>query len=84
MRRSMRSPASARPRADLGRIRTPVFMLQAAATTPFDMQEALAAFGELRGLRRIDWATSAMYPSSNPPAEQPYYFGQSGCGSTDS
>ncbi len=63
-------------RADLGRIRTPVFMLQGRRDYAFDMQEALAAFGRLRGPKRIYLGGLGHAPSANPPAEQPYYFGQ--------
>ncbi|HKI23588.1 MAG TPA: CocE/NonD family hydrolase [Gaiellaceae bacterium] len=63
-------------RADLGRIRTPVFMLQGRRDYAFDMQEALAAFGRLRGPKRMYLGDLGHAPSANPPAEQAYYFGQ--------
>ena len=47
-------------RADLGRIRTPVFMLQGRRDYAFDMQEALSAFGRLRGPKRIYLGGSGM------------------------
>ena len=51
-------------------------MLQGRRDYAFDMQEALAAFGRLRGPRRIYLGDLGHAPSANPPAEQPYYFGQ--------
>ena len=63
-------------RADLDRIRTPVFMLQGRRDYAFDMQEALTAFGRLRGPKRIYLGDLGHAPSANPAAEQPYYFGQ--------
>jgi predicted acyl esterase len=63
-------------RGDLGRIRTPVFMLQGRRDYAFDMQEALAAFGRLRGPKRIYLGGLGHAPAPNPAAEQPYYFGQ--------
>jgi predicted acyl esterase len=63
-------------RADLARIRTPVFMLQGRRDYAFDMQEALSAFGRLRGPKRIYLGGLGHAPSANPPAEPPYYYGQ--------
>ena len=63
-------------RADLGKIRTPVFMLQGRRDYAFDMQEALTAFNRLRGPRRLYLGDLGHAPASNPAAEQPYYYGQ--------
>jgi predicted acyl esterase len=68
--------ASRSVRADLARIRTPVFMLQGRRDYAFDMQEALSAFGRLRGPKRIYLGGLGHAPSANPAAEKPYYFGQ--------
>ena len=63
-------------RSELGKIRTPVFMLQGRRDYAFDMQEALAAFSRLRGPRRLYLGDLGHSPATNPTAEQPYYFGQ--------
>lgn len=63
-------------RPELGKIRTPVFMLQGRRDYAFDMQEALAAFSRLRGPRRLYLGDLGHSPATNPTAEQPYYFGQ--------
>lgn len=63
-------------RADLAKIRTPVFMLQGRRDFAFDMQEALAAFARLRGPKRLYVGDLGHTPATNPVAEQTYYFGQ--------
>lgn len=63
-------------RPELAKIRTPVFMLQGRRDFAFDMQEALSAFTRLRGPKRLYLGDLGHPPSSNPAAEQPYYFGQ--------
>ncbi len=63
-------------RADLGKIRTPVFMLQGRRDYAFDMQEALSAFGRLSGPKRLYVGDLGHPPATNPAAEQTYYFGQ--------
>ena len=63
-------------RSELGKIRTPVFMLQGRRDYAFDMQEALTAFSRLRGPRRLYLGDLGHSPATNPTAEQPYYFGQ--------
>ena len=66
------------------RIRTPVFMLQGRRDYAFDMQEALAAFGRLRGPKRIYLGDlgharrRTRLPSSRTTSAR------SGCGSTGS
>lgn len=63
-------------RPDLAKIRTPVFMLQGRRDYAFDMQEALTAFGRLRGPKRLYLGDLGHTPATNPPAEQAYYMGQ--------
>jgi predicted acyl esterase len=63
-------------RADLGKIRTPVFMLQGRRDYAFDMQEALSALARLRGPKRLYVGDLGHPPATNPVAEQTYYFGQ--------
>ena len=63
-------------RNDLGQIRTPVFMLQGRRDYAFDMQEALAGFGRLRGPKRLYVGDLGHTPATNPPAEQAYYYAQ--------
>jgi predicted acyl esterase len=63
-------------RADLAKIRTPVFMLQGRRDYAFDMQEALSALGRLRGPKRLYVGDLGHAPATNPVAEQTYYFGQ--------
>ncbi len=73
----LREFAAARSvRPDLGRIRTPVFMLQGRRDYAFDMQEALAGFARLRGPKRLYIGDLGHTPATNPAAEQPYYFAQ--------
>ena len=72
--RAFATQRSVRP--DLEKIRTPVFMLQGRRDYAFDMQEALSAFGRLRGPKRIYLGGLGHAPAPNPAAEQPYYFGQ--------
>ena len=72
--RSFTAARSVRP--DLGRIRTPVFMLQGRRDYAFDMREALTAFSQLHGPKRLYVGDLGHTPSTNPAAEQPYYFGQ--------
>ena len=60
----------------LGRIRTPVFMLQGRRDYAFDTQQALTAFSRLRGPKRLYVGDLGHTPATNPSAEQPYYFGQ--------
>jgi predicted acyl esterase len=74
---AIRAFAAARSvRADLTKIRTPVFMLQGRRDYAFDMQEALTAFSRLRGPKRLYLGALGHAPAPNPAAEQPYYFGQ--------
>ena len=72
--RTFANQRSVRP--DLGRIRTPVFMLQGRRDFAFDMQEALTAFGRLRGPKRLYLGDLGHTPATNPVAEQGYYFAQ--------
>ena len=74
---AIRAFAAARSvRGDLGRIRTPVFMLQGRRDYAFDMQEALVAFNRLRGPKRLYLGDLGHAPATNPAAERPYYFAQ--------
>ena len=73
----LREFAAARSvRADLTKIRTPVFMLQGRRDYAFDMQEALYALARLRGPKRLYVGDLGHTPATNPPAEQAYYFAQ--------
>jgi predicted acyl esterase len=73
----LREFAAARSvRADLAKIRTPVFMLQGRRDYAFDMQEALYALARLRGPKRLYVGDLGHTPATNPPAEQTYYFAQ--------
>jgi predicted acyl esterase len=63
-------------RNDLGRIRTPVFMIQGRRDYAFDMDQALGAFGRLRGPKRLYLGDLGHTPATNPPAEQTYYLMQ--------
>jgi predicted acyl esterase len=74
---ALRAFAAARSvRSDLARIRTPVFMLQGRRDYAFDMQEALTAFGRLRGPKRLYLGDLGHTPATNPVAEQAYYYAQ--------
>ena len=61
---------------DLGRITTPVFMLQGRRDYAFDMSEALNAFGRLRGPKRLYLGDLGHTPAANPAAERAYYLSQ--------
>jgi predicted acyl esterase len=63
-------------RNDLGRIRTPVFMIQGRRDYAFDMDQALSAFGRLRGPRRLYLGDLGHTPAANPPAERAHYLTQ--------
>jgi predicted acyl esterase len=63
-------------RNDLGRIRTPVFMIQGRRDYAFDMDQALSALGRLRGPRRLYLGDLGHTPAANPPAERAYYLTQ--------
>jgi predicted acyl esterase len=63
-------------RNDLGRIRTPVFMIQGRRDYAFDIDQALTALGRLRGPRRLYLGGLGHAPASNPPAERAHYLTQ--------
>ncbi len=63
-------------RADLGKIRTPVFLVQGRRDYAFDMSEALNAFGRLRGPKRLYLGDLGHAPAANPVGEQGYYLAQ--------
>jgi predicted acyl esterase len=63
-------------RNDLEKIRTPVFMIQGRRDYAFDMDQALGAFGRLKGPRRLYLGDLGHTPATNPPAEQAYYLTQ--------
>jgi predicted acyl esterase len=63
-------------RNDLEKIRTPVFMIQGRRDYAFDMEQALGAFGRLRGPRRLYLGDLGHTPATNPPAEQAHYLTQ--------
>ncbi len=72
-------------RNDLGKITTPVFMLQGRRDYAFDMQEALAAFGRLRGPRRLYVGDLGHIPGAEPAwPSRPTTSRRCGCGSTGS
>lgn len=60
-------------RNDLEKIRTPVLMLQGRRDYAFDMEQALAAFGRLRGPKRLYLGDLGHPPASNPSAETAHY-----------
>jgi predicted acyl esterase len=61
---------------DLAQVRTPVLMIQGRRDYAFDMDQALSAFGRLRGKKRLYLGDLGNAPASNPPAEQAYYLTQ--------
>jgi predicted acyl esterase len=63
-------------RNDLERIRTPVFMIQGRRDYAFDMDQALSAFGRLRGPKRLYLGDLGHAPASSPAAERLYYLTQ--------
>ena len=63
-------------RNDLETIRTPVFMIQGRRDYAFDMDQALSAFGRLKGPRRLYLGDLGHTPAANPPAEQAHYLTQ--------
>jgi predicted acyl esterase len=63
-------------RNDLEKIRTPVFMIQGRRDYAFDMDQALSAFGRLKGPKRLYLGDLGHTPAPNPPAEQAYYLTQ--------
>jgi predicted acyl esterase len=63
-------------RDELGQIKTPVFMIQGRRDYAFDMDQALSAFGRLRGKKRLYLGDLGSAPAPNPPAEQGYYVTQ--------
>jgi predicted acyl esterase len=63
-------------RNDLEKIRTPVFMIQGRRDYAFDMDQALSAFGRLKGPKRLYLGDLGHTPATNPPAEQAYYLTQ--------
>jgi predicted acyl esterase len=60
----------------LGRIRTPVFMIQGRRDYAFDMNQALTAFARLGGPKRLYLGDLGHSPASNPAAERTYYLTQ--------
>jgi predicted acyl esterase len=63
-------------RNDLEKIRTPVFMIQGRRDYAFDMDQALGAFGRLKGPKRLYLGDLGHTPAANPPAEQGHYLAQ--------
>jgi predicted acyl esterase len=63
-------------RNDLEKIRTPVFMIQGRRDYAFDMEQALGAFGRLKGPKRLYLGDLGHTPATNPPAEQAHYLTQ--------
>jgi predicted acyl esterase len=63
-------------RNDLGRIRTPVFVIQGRRDFAFDMDQALTALGRLRGPRRLYLGGLGHAPAANPTAERAHYLTQ--------
>jgi predicted acyl esterase len=63
-------------RTDLGRIRTPVFMIQGRRDFAFDFDHALGALGLLRGPRRLYLGGLGHAPAPNPTAERAHYLTQ--------
>jgi predicted acyl esterase len=63
-------------RNDLGKIATPVLMIQGRRDDAFDMEQALTAFGRLRGPKRLYLGDLGHVPAANPAAERAYYLTQ--------
>ena len=63
-------------RHDLGKIRTPVLMIQGRRDDAFDMEQALTAFARLRGPKRLYLGDLGHTPAGNPAAERSYYLTQ--------
>jgi predicted acyl esterase len=63
-------------RNDLGKIRTPVFMIQGRRDFAFDMEHALNALGRLKGPRRLYLGDLGHTPAANPAAERAHYLTQ--------
>ena len=63
-------------RDDLAKIRTPVFMIQGRRDFAFDMDQSLAAFGRLKGKKRLFFGDLGQTPATNPPDERTYYLTQ--------
>lgn len=63
-------------RDDLAKIRTPVFMIQGRRDFAFDMDQSLAAFGRLKGKKRLFFGDLGQTPATNPPDERAYYLTQ--------
>jgi predicted acyl esterase len=63
-------------RNDLEKIRTPVFMIQGRRDSAFDLDQALSAFGRLKGPKRLYLGDLGHAPAANPTAERGYYLTQ--------
>ena len=63
-------------RPELGRIRTPVFMIQGRRDFAFDLDQVLGALGQLRGPRRLYLGGLGHPPAPNLQAERAYYLTQ--------
>jgi predicted acyl esterase len=63
-------------RNDVGRMRTPVFMIQGRRDFAFDMDQALQALERLRGPKRLYLGDLGHTPAANPPAERAHYLTQ--------
>jgi predicted acyl esterase len=63
-------------RNDLEKIRTPVFMIHGRRDYAFDMDQALGAYGRLKGPKRLYLGDLGHTPAANPAAEQAYYLTQ--------
>lgn len=63
-------------RNDLEKIRTPVFMIHGRRDYAFDMDQALSAFGRLKGPKRLYFGDLGHTPAANPAAERAHYLTQ--------
>jgi predicted acyl esterase len=63
-------------RNDLGKIRTPVLMIQGRRDSAFDLDQALSAFARVRGPKRLYLGDLGHPPAQNPPAETAHYLTQ--------
>jgi predicted acyl esterase len=61
-------------RDQLSGVRTPVLMIQGRRDYAFDMDQALSAFGSLRGPRRLYFTDVGHDPAKNPPAARAHYL----------
>jgi alpha-beta hydrolase superfamily lysophospholipase len=72
--RAIAAPRSVRLR--LGRITVPTLLLQGRHDFLFDLDQALAAYRQLKGPKRLYMGDLGHSPAPNPAAERPTYIGE--------